>query len=94
MITWTDEMAEQVRYLREVKGMTFRQIGVAMGGLRKSQVVAKYHRMTGQKNEFTPKRNGPRVWDTNGGNWDTRTFLPYAEWKMWHRNRKKETEDA
>lgn len=91
MITWTDEMAERVRYLREVRGMTFRQIGVAMG-VSKNQVMSKYHRMTGQK--VYRDRARPRVVDTPYGNWDTRTFLPYAEWKLWNRNRKKETEDA
>lgn len=91
MITWTDEMAEQVRYMREVKGMMFRQIATEMG-MSKNQVMSKYHRMTGQK--VYRDRARPRVWDTPYGNWDTRTFLPYAEWKLWNRNRKKETEDA
>ena len=86
MINWTEEMAEQVRYMREVKGMMFRQIATEMG-MSKNQVMSKYHRMTGQK--VGRDRERPRVWDTNGGNWDTRTFLPYAEWRIWRREKRK-----
>ena len=93
MSVWTKELADQVRHMREVEGLMFRQIAMRLG-MTKNQVTAKYHRMTGQKpqNDRNRYRERRTKWDSNHGDWDVKTFLPYAEWKMWNRSQRKKRE--
>ena len=93
MSVWTKELADQVRHMREVDGLMFWQIAAKLG-LTKNQVTAKYHRMTGRKAENERDRPKKRAWDAELKGWDSRTFLPYAEWRKWHRNRLKERDNV
>lgn len=97
MKIWTDDDHKKIEAML-AQGLSWAEIAESMGVTRNA-IAGKVYRLgllkePGKNASRHRKRNIPRVWDTNHGNWDTRTFLPYAEWKLWNRNRKKETEDA
>lgn len=89
MRPWTEEDTQELRDLIK-EGLSWTQISRKIGRSRNS-VAGKITRMNGT-NTFRKKRSKPRVWDTNHGSWDSRTFLPYAEWKMWKRSQRKKRE--
>lgn len=91
MRPWTEEDTQELRDLLN-DGLSWTQIARKIGRSRNS-VAGKITRMNGTET-IRERRSKPRVWDTNIGSWDSRTFLPYREWKMWNRNRQKERENV
>lgn len=96
MRPWSEFEEEELKRLLGV-GLSWSEIARRIGRSRNS-VAGKINRLGMIENptgpRVRPKRQKPRVWDTNHGTWDSRTFLPYAEWRKWHRNRLKERENV
>lgn len=92
MKEWTEEEETELRRML-AEGLSRVQIGRKLGRSA-SSVTAKCHRMTGRKAENERDRPKKRAWDAELKGWDSRTFLPYAEWRKWHRNRSKERENV
>lgn len=96
MKEWTEEEETELRRML-ADGLSRAQIGRKLGRSRCS-VTGKINRMgltespTGPRDRTVERRQAS--WDAELKGWDSRTFLPYAEWRKWHRNRLKERENA
>lgn len=91
--TWTPDRVAELKKLH-AQGLSGIEIANALD--TSYQAVVNHLRRIGtpllRKKTYKPVRTDikRRAVTTQGQDWDQKTTLPYAEWKVWNRNRRRE----
>lgn len=88
---WTDEKVAELLQLKS-EGMSHSKIARKIGCGTRNEVTGKLWRIMKRKRQPETNRGRPigsgRSTRCGGEVWDERTFLPYAQWKVWNSERR------